>query len=203
MITRRLPGIARAAAVAVGLGLAVTVRAADPAPAPDASKSRDTLKSQKYEVKAVPYRDEGRDDPFVAKVPLKAVQSRDRWKVRIGGLKLSSVMSGKKKVALFTESYGPSFSYILVNSVLIGPDHRPIPGIAGSIEPIGASGNYRVILQQGSERVEHTFIRLDEDVRRRANELRVRKDRERAPRQTVEDGGAGSPDRNQYGGGDR
>ena len=152
------------------------------------AEPRETIKSQKYEVQAVPYRDESREDPFVPRVPLKAVQSRDKWKVRIGGLRLSSVMSGKKRVALFTELYGPSFSYILVNSVLIGPDHRPIPGIAGSIEPLGTSGNYRVTLQQGTERVEHTFVKLDEEVRRRAAELRMQKERERQVRAGGDDG---------------
>lgn len=187
------------------LGLAC-LAAAGPAraaePAPDNSKARETIKSQKYEVQPVPYRDEGREDPFVSKVPLKAAQSRDRWKVRIGGLRLSSVMSGHKRVALFTETYGPSYSYILVGSVLIGPDHRAIPGIAGTIEPLGTTGNFKVTLRQGTEKVEQTFIKLDEDMRKRAAEIRSgeeRERRERAGSRAARD----SSNRTQIGGGDR
>lgn len=158
------------------------VRALAADPAPDASKARDTIKSQKYEVQPVPYRDEGRDDPFMPKVPLETVQSRDQWKVRIGGLRLSTVVSGRNRVALFTEISGLTFAYMLVNNVLLGPDHRPIPGIAGTIEPLGSTGNFRVTLRQGTEKVEHTFIKLDEPMRKRAAELRARQDRGRDSR---------------------
>jgi hypothetical protein len=122
-----------------------------------AAEPRDAIKTHKYEIRPTPYRDEGRRDPFSPMVPLRAVRQRDEWKVRIASLELSSVIMGKKKVAIFNEVHGPRFSYILVNGVLIGPDHRPIPGIAGTIEPVGNRGEYRVVLKQGAERVEYAM----------------------------------------------
>ena len=201
-MTRDFSRIIFALIVAAGLGVTRAVSAAPAAPAPDASKSRDAIKAQKYEVQPVPYRSESRDDPFDPKVPLKTVQSRDRWKVRIGGLRLSSVVTGRKRVALFTETFGPSFAYILVNNVLIGPDHRAIPGIAGIIEPLGNTGNFKVTLRQGTEKVEHTFIKLDEDMRARAAEMRLHKDREQVSQGGVRDG-SGLTDRYPCRGGDQ
>lgn len=122
-----------------------------------AAEPREAIKGHKYEVRPTPYRDDGRRDPFAPMVPLRAVRQRDEWKVRIASLELSSVIMGKKKVAIFNEVHGPRYSYILVNGVLIGPDHRPIPGIAGSIEPVGNRGEYRVVLKQGAERIEYAM----------------------------------------------
>jgi len=122
-----------------------------------AAEARDAIKTHKYEIRPTPYRDEGRRDPFAPMVPLRAVRQRDDWKVRIASLELSSVIMGKKKVAIFNEVHGPRYSYILVNGVLIGPNHRPVPGIAGSIEPVGNRGEYRVVLKQGAERIEYAM----------------------------------------------
>jgi len=119
--------------------------------------SKDTIKGHKYEIQPTPYRDEGRVDPFSSLVPLRNVRRRDDWKVRIASLSLSSVIWGKKKVAILNEVHGPRYAYILMNGVLVGPDHRPIPGVAGTIEQLGGRAGYRVILKQGAERIEYAM----------------------------------------------
>ena len=126
-----------------------------------AAESKDAIKGHKYEVLPTPYRDEGRQDPFAPLVPLRAVLRREDSKVRVASLILSSVIWGKRKVAIFNEVHGPRFSYILMNGVLIGPDHHPIPGVAGTIEPVGGRGSYRVVLKQGAERIEYSMSNWD------------------------------------------
>jgi len=126
-----------------------------------AAESRDAIKGHRYEIQPTPYSDEGRQDPFSPLVPLRAVKRREDWKVRIASLSLSSVIWGKRKVAIFNEVHGPRFAYILMNGILIGPDHRPIPGVAGTIEPAGVRGGYRVVLKQGAERIEFAMTNWD------------------------------------------
>ena len=122
-----------------------------------AGESKDAIKAHKWEIQPVPYRDEGRRDPFIPLVPLKAQPHSAEWRVRIVSLGLSSVVVGKRKVAVFKELHGPDYSYILVNGVLIGPDHKPIPGVAGTIEAINNRAEYRVVLKQGAEKVEYSM----------------------------------------------
>ena len=123
--------------------------------------NKDAIKAHKYEVRAVPYADNAHADPFLPLVPLKTVESTAEWKVRIASLRLSSVIVGRSKVAIFNELHGPVYSYILVNGVLLGPDRKPVPGIAGVIEPGTAPGEYRVTLRQGAEKVEYTIRNLE------------------------------------------
>jgi hypothetical protein len=144
--------MSRLAAVLLGVLLPALVGAAEP---------KDAIKGHKYEIQPTPYRDEGRGDPFAPMVPLRAVRQRDDWKVRVVSLTLSSVIMGKRQVAIFNEVHGPRYSYILTNGVLIGPDHRPIPGVAGTIEPVGLRGGYRVVLKQGAERIEYAMTNWD------------------------------------------
>ena len=133
--------------------------AAGPALADGANK--DAIKAHKYEVRAVPYSDNAHGDPFSPLVPLKTAETPGEWKVRIASLRLSSVIVGRSKVAIFNELHGPVYSYILVNGVLLGPDRKPVPGIAGVIEPAEVPGEYRVTLRQGAEKVEYTIRNLE------------------------------------------
>ena len=105
-------------------------------------------------------------DPFLPGVPLRAGFEAGGWRVRIGTLKLSSVIMGKQKVAVFKEMSGPNYSYILLNGILVGPDHKPIPGVEGTIEVMGGKGDYRVILRQGVESVIHTLANENAKFRR-------------------------------------
>lgn len=139
-----------AGALSIALVVAAAVARADSAP-------KDAIKGHKYEVRAVPYSDNAHADPFQPLVPLKTVESAADWKVRIASLRLSSVIVGRGKVAIFNELHGPVYSYILVNGVLLGPDRKPVPGVAGTIEPTGQTGEYRVTLRQGAEKVEYTM----------------------------------------------
>ncbi len=119
-----------------------------------------TIRQYKFEVQQIKYRDDGRKDPFklLARAGGVLLSSRGKnWNVHIGSLKLSSVITGKRKVAIFKESYGPT-SYILVNGSLIGTDHKPIPGIAGRIESLNEHGAYRVILKQGVKEIEFEML---------------------------------------------
>ena len=125
------------------------------------AESKDTIKAHKYEVQAVPYNDSGHVDPFIPMVPLKTADQPGEWKARIASLRLSSVIVGRNKVAIFNELHGPVYSYILVNGALLGPDKKPIPGIAGTIEPGGRPGEYRVRLRQGAEKVEYSMRNLE------------------------------------------
>lgn len=134
----------------LALGLAV-------AAAPGrAGEPKDVIKGRKWEVQPAAYRDEGRRDPFQPLVPLKNVLREGEGKLRIVSLALSSVIVGKRKVAVFKELHGPDFSYILVNGALIGPDHKPIPGVAGVIEALNNKAEYVVTLKQGGDKVTFT-----------------------------------------------
>jgi len=132
------------------------------APAAPSGPSGDTanaerIKKYKFDISPISYRGKSEKDPFIPLVPLRAGFEGGGWKVRIGTLKLSSVIMGKQKVAVFKEMSGPSYSYILLNGILVGPDHKPIPGVAGIIEPMAGKGDYRVTLRQGAESVIHTL----------------------------------------------
>jgi hypothetical protein len=128
-----------------------------PAAAGMADEPKDTIKKASLEIKRVPYRSEGRPDPFRMQAPLRTILQRDPWKVRVGSLSLSSVVVGRRRVAVFRDTFGMDYAYLLVDGVLLGPDHKPIPGVAGSIEPGEQRGEYRVTLKQGGERVVHDF----------------------------------------------
>ena len=121
------------------------------------AEPKDVIKAYKFEVRPIEYKASFRPDPFVSKLPLKTSSAPEEWKVRIASLKLTSVIVGNRKVAIFRESSGPSFAYILVNGALLGPDHKPVPGVEGNIESLPAKGEYRVILKQGVESVEFTL----------------------------------------------
>jgi len=125
------------------------------------AEPKDTIKDHKYVIRSVPYNDNGHADPFVALVPLKTADNPGEWKVRIDSLRLSSVIVGRNKVAIFNELHGPVYSYILVNGVLLGPDRKPVPGIAGVIEPAALPGEYRVTLRQGADKVDYTIRNLE------------------------------------------
>ncbi len=125
-------------------------------PSGAADEPKDLIKSRKWEVQPVPYRTEGRPDPFLSQVPLKNVLREGQGRIRIVSLGLSTIIVGKRKVAIFKELHGPEFSYILVNGALIGPDHKPIPGVAGTIEALNGKAEYRVTLKQGGDKVEFT-----------------------------------------------
>jgi hypothetical protein len=129
--------------------------------APSQADPKDTIKNHKYEIRAVPYNDGGHGDPFVPLVPLKQEERHDLRRVRIISLRLSSVIVGRSKVAVFNELHGPVYSYILVNGVLLGPDHKPVPGIAGVIEPTRLPGEYHVTLRQGAEKVDYSIRNLE------------------------------------------
>ncbi len=144
----------RAAAVAAALVLALAagrVRA----------DAKDSIKGHKWEVRAVPYSDNAHPDPFRPMVPLKTAEAPADWKVRIASLRLSSVIVGRSKVAVFNELHGPTYSYILVNGALLGPDRKSVPGIAGVIEPGDLPGEFRVTLRQGADKVEYTIRNLE------------------------------------------
>jgi hypothetical protein len=128
---------------------------------PALAEPKDTIKNHKYEVKSVPYNDAAHVDPFEPQVPLKTAETPGDWKVRIASLRLSSVIVGRSKVAVFNELHGPVYSYILVNGVLLGPDRKPVPGIAGVIEPGILPGEYRVTLRQGAEKVDYSIRNLE------------------------------------------
>jgi len=149
--------------------LAVPVLAAAPDTGAPSTDSSVKIKKYRFEIRPIDYKGKLGADPFMPGVPLRAEAAGKTWKVRISTLKLSSVIMGKQKVAVFKESIGPIYSYILVNGILVGPDHKPIPGIEGSIEPMAKKGEYRVILRQGVDSVVHTL--LDEDAKyRKASE---------------------------------
>jgi len=122
---------------------------------------KDIIKSHKFEIIRTDYHSDDRRDPFESQMPFKRIQKETSVKVRIGSLKLSSVITGKQKVAIFKELHGPSFSYILVNGVLLGPERQPIPGVAGTIEPLNRQGEYRVTLKQGADRIEFSLVNSD------------------------------------------
>ena len=147
-----LPGLAAGAAAPTG-------------PSGDTTNA-DRIKKYKFEISPIDYRGKKEKDPFIPGVPLRAGFEAGSWKVRIGTLKLSSVIMGKQKVAVFKEMSGPSYSYILLNGILVGPDHKPIPGIAGTIEPLGEKGDYKVTLRQGVESVVHTLTNENQKYRR-------------------------------------
>lgn len=138
----------RCAALAAAAGLLAAARAG--------AEPKDDIKGRKWEIKPTVYRDEGRRDPFAPLIPLKNVMREGENKLRIVSLSLSSVIVGKRRVAVFKELQGPNYSYILVNGVLIGPDHKPIPGVAGSIEALNNKAEYLVVLKQGADKVEFT-----------------------------------------------
>ena len=125
-----------------------------------AVEPRDFIKAYKFTPLLVEYSSGGRGDPFDPLVPLRTVRSRGKLKVRIESLRVSSVIVGKQKVAILKELHGPT-SYILVNSVLLGSDRKPIPGIMGMIEEINKYGEYRVILKQGADKVVFTVVNKD------------------------------------------
>jgi hypothetical protein len=129
------------------------------------AEEKDVIKNYRFEVRPVAFRSTPAINPFKPKVPLKTVETADqKWKVRISTLKLTSVMVGRRRVAIFKEAHGPAYAYILVDGVLQGPDHRPIPGIEGKIEPLGDRGEFHVVLKQGVETIEfdHVIQRLRE-----------------------------------------
>jgi hypothetical protein len=121
-----------------------------------AEEPREAIKKFKYEIQAIPYRASDQPDPFVPQVPLRMRQDPDQSKVRVTSLMLTSVMVGKRKVAVFREEAGPSFAYILVDGKLMGPDNKPVQGVRGTIEPMGRPGEYHVVLKQGWETIEFT-----------------------------------------------
>jgi len=136
-----------------------------------AAEPKDTIKQAKLVVNQIAYRGDNRKDPFEPLVPLKSAQQGKNWKVRVASLRLSSVITGKQKVAIFKELHGPTFSYILVNGVLLGPDHNPIPGVAGTIEESrDRPGEYRVVLTQGADKIEFTLINKELSEKRSARE---------------------------------
>lgn len=121
------------------------------------AEPKDVIKAHKFEVKPIRYGASLMPDPFVPLLPLKTGTESEGWKVRIASLKLTSVIMGKRKVAVFQESSGPGFAYILVSGALLGPDRKPIPGVEGSIEALPGKMEYRVVLKQGVESVEFTL----------------------------------------------
>lgn len=121
---------------------------------------RDVIKTFVFEPQRVEYKDGGRVDPFEPLVPFRQIKKRKKLVVRIESLKLSSVMTGRRKIAILKELHGPT-SYILVNNILMGSDRKPIPGIAGSIAAINKYGEYRVTLRQGADKVVFTMINRD------------------------------------------
>lgn len=142
---------------AAGAALAALLLSAGPAGA----EPKDVIKDHKFVIRSVPYNDNGHADPFSPLVPLKTADNPAEWKVRIDSLRLSSVIVGRSKVAIFNELHGPVYSYILVNGVLLGPDRKPVPGIAGIIEPAALPGEYRVTLRQGADKVDYTIRNLE------------------------------------------
>ena len=155
--------------VAAILALSAVARGAAPAaptgPTGDTANA-DRIRKYKFDITPIEYRGKMNRDPFMPGVPLRAGFEGGGWKVRIGTLKLSSVIMGKQKVAVFKEMSGPGYSYILLNGILVGPDHKPIPGVEGVIEPMGSKGDYRVILRQGVESVIHTLVNENAKFRR-------------------------------------
>ncbi len=147
-----------------------TLSAAPAAPATDPAVNVKRIKDYKFAVRAVEYKGKTEVDPFGPGIPMKTVVDRKDWKVRISTLKMSSVIVGKQKVAIFTEMIGPAYSYILRNGILVGPDHKPIPGIKGTLEETKRRGEFRVILQQGGETVVHT-MRIGDTIRRKTMEM--------------------------------
>ncbi len=139
-------------ACAVGLVAFVGLRAGTASAGP-----QDTIKNFVFESQRVEYKDGGRVDPFEPLMPFRQVKKSKKLVVRIESLKLSSVMTGRRKIAILKELHGPT-SYILVNNILLGSDRKPIPGIAGSITAINKYGEYRVTLQQGVDKIVFTMI---------------------------------------------
>lgn len=142
--------------------------AAAPAPTGPSgdTANADRIRKYKFEISLIEYRGKLEKDPFIPGIPLRAGFEGENWKVRIGTLKLSSVIMGKQKVAVFREMSGPKYSYILLNGTLVGPDHKAIPGIEGVIETLGGKGDYRVTLRQGAESVIHTLVNENAKFRR-------------------------------------
>jgi hypothetical protein len=129
---------------------------------------KDEIRKYKFEINRVPFKSTASINPFRPQVPLKATERTsgdNQCKVRISTLKLSSVIVGRRKVAIFKEVHGPGYAYILVDGVLRGPDHNAIPGIEGKIEPLGDRGEFHVTLKQGIETIEfdHVIQRLREE----------------------------------------
>jgi hypothetical protein len=143
--------------MAPALVQAAAPKAAAPTGPTGDTANADRIRKYKFEITPIEYRGRLEKDPFIPGVPLRAGFEGGGWKVRIGTLKLSSVIMGKQKVAVFKEMSGPRYSYILLNGILVGPDHKPIPGIEGTIEKLGSKGDYRVILRQGADSVIHTL----------------------------------------------
>lgn len=138
------------AGLGLGLFLGSAACAADP---------KDVIKAYKFEIRPLELRHILTSDPFRSRLPLESQAVPDSVKVRIISLYLTSVIVGRQKVAIFRELHGPSYSYILVNGVLLGPDRKPLPGIAGTIDPIDARGDYTVVLKQGGEVVRFSQVR--------------------------------------------
>jgi len=148
----------------VALGVFACVLAAAPAAG---AEPKDVIKKFKTQAERIEYKDGERADPFEPLFPFRTKKSRDQMKVRIQSLKLSSVMSGRRKVAILKEVHGPA-SYILVDNVLLGADRKPIPGIAGIIEPLNEHGEFRVTLKQGGDEIVFTLENKDLDDMRAA-----------------------------------
>lgn len=142
------------ATITVGLLLAVGMPVLKAAAAPV-----DTIKNYKFKTVKTEYHIDKRDDPFISMDPLQTVPQDQKIKVRIVSLKLSSVISGRRKVAVFKELHGP-LTYYLVNDGLLGSDHSPIPDISGQIKELGKRGEFLVILKQGGEKREYTLKNL-------------------------------------------
>jgi len=130
--------------------------------ATEVEEARAAIKAFVCEIKPTSYRTSDQPDPFIVQVPLKLHQDADQSKVRVTSLVLTSVMVGKRKVAVFRESAGPSFAYILVDGKLMGPDNKPVQGVRGTIEPMGRPGEYHVVLKQGWETIE--FMQKNESI---------------------------------------
>ncbi|MEK7765513.1 MAG: hypothetical protein AAB368_04685, partial [bacterium] len=155
----------------MGLALALlSLAAAVPARAGDAE--RDRIKKYVFEIRPIEFRVPAGLNPFIPLLPYKAAApgASSGWKVRISSLQLSSVLVGRKKVAIFKESWGPRYPYILVDGVLEGPDHKPVPGIEGIIEAGARRGEYHVTLRQGAESIEFNQVDRDEEQRATARQ---------------------------------
>lgn len=145
------------------LGLLGAVLAAGAALAGDAEKER--IKRFRFEIQPIEFHAPRGANPFMPLLPMRAAvkQNAAEWKLRIVSLKLSSVIAGRRKVAVFKESMGPGYPYLLVDGVLLGPDRKPVPGVAGSIEPAGRPGAWAVTLRQGADSIEFTQVDALED----------------------------------------
>ncbi len=156
---------------AAALAVAVVISAVSGSRAAESENSK-VIKDFSYEIQAVAYKGTEAVNPFLPMVPLRvaALVEDQGWKVSISGLRLTSVMVGRRKVAVFKEAHGPNYAYILVDGVLRGPDNNAIPGIEGKITPVGDRGEFHVTLKQGIHTLEfdHVIQTLRERSARRA-----------------------------------